>query len=319
MVQGPDIMKVFGSKTADWLLRENEFPNNPGLEERMNLIQQNLKNVNDDFWLSTYYSNVLYQIKTLSRFESGTGFYFTEKPGWNFKAMNSAHGVWAELRHDTILYVKQNYAEMGGGGLYPTFRTKPLPQTVHYIEPNVPFWITSAIGISKIYGILEKYNFLDARTAQVLVSLHEIFCKAAEISLLEADDKEVSINDLIWISRIANQLVSIVLAHAGGSFITVDDIDNFRMALVADVFTNAEIGKVLEAAVGIPYRLYIPLNDKQGGKRIAVGYGFSYYEFHQPMSERLNNDEWKAIVYNERSDMSKYLPYWMQGRVQSAR
>jgi hypothetical protein len=91
------------------------------------------------------------------------------------------------------------------------------------------------------------------------------------------------------------------------------------MAFVADVYTNAEIGQVLETAVGIPYRLYIPLNDKQGGKRIAVGYGFSYYEFHQPMENRLNNDDWKAIVYADNPNMNQYLPFWMQGRVQPPR
>jgi hypothetical protein len=221
------------------------------------------------------------------------------------------------LHHDTILYVKQNYAEMGGGGEeQPTFRTRPLPQPIHYIEPNIPFWITSAIGIQKIYSILEKYNYLDGRTAQALVGLHEIFSKAVEISILQANDMEVPATDLIWISRIPRQLASIVMIHLGGASAMVDDENSLRMALVADVYTNAEIGMVLEAAIGIPYRLYIPLNDGQGGKRIAVGYGFSYYEFHLPMANRLNNDEWKAIVYSNNPDMTRFLPYWMQGRVQ---
>jgi hypothetical protein len=91
------------------------------------------------------------------------------------------------------------------------------------------------------------------------------------------------------------------------------------MALVADVFTAAEQNLVLESAVGIPYRLYIPLNDKQGGKRIAVGYGFSYYEFTQPISNRLNNEQWKAIVYTDNFDMKNYHPFWMQGKVSRAK
>jgi len=91
------------------------------------------------------------------------------------------------------------------------------------------------------------------------------------------------------------------------------------MALVADVFTNAEYEVVLETAVGIPYRLYIPLNDRQGGKRIAIGYGFSYYEFTHPMSDRLNNEQWKAIVYSNYASMTRYLPFWMQRKVQPAK
>ena len=318
MVRGLDIMKVFGSKTADWLLKESDYKKYNGLEGALNSIQSSLENLKNDYWFSAYYTNILYQIKTLAQFENGTGFYFTEKPGWNLKAMNSSHGVWAELRHDTILYVKQQYGEMGGGGfMEPTFRTKPLPAPVHYLEPNVPFWNTSAAAFQKMYEILGKYGYLDDVTKMVLGSMQQLFVKAAEISVLEAEDKEVSRNDLTWISRISRELAYIVLEHLGGNI--VDDVDSMKMALVADVYTNAETGMVLETAVGIPYRLYVPLNDGQGGKRIAVGYGFSYYEFNQPMSNRLNNEEWKSIVYKNDSDMKKYLPSWMKGMVHPAK
>jgi hypothetical protein len=319
MVRGLDILKVFGSQTADRLLRESDYrnPETPSLERTLNAMQQSLKDVKDDYWLSTYYTNILYQIKTQALFENGTGFYFTEKPGWNLKAMNAAHGTWAELRHDTLLYVKQNYAEKGGGDGELSFRTKPLPEPIHYIEPNTPFWITSAIGIQKLYSILEKYDHLDGRTAQVLAGMYSLFVKAIEISMLEADNQEVSRYNLNWIRSFASELARLVITHIESG--VIEDNDSLRMALVADVFTNAETGTVLETAVGIPYRLYIPLNDRQGGKRIAVGYGFSYYEFSQPMSNRLNNDEWKAIVYSDKPNMTKYLPFWMQGKVQPAK
>jgi hypothetical protein len=319
MVQGLDIFKVFGSKTADRLLKESDYPKWPNLEKVLNGMQQSLENVKDDFWLSTYYTNILYQIKTQALFENGAGFYFTEKPGWNLKAMNSAHGTWAELRHDTILYVKQSYAEMSGGRMDPTFRTKPLPAPVHYIEPNIPFWIASAIGIQKMYTILDKYHYLDKKTGEVLTGMHRCFVIAAEISRLEAENQAVSRTDLTWISNFADELAALVLVNEGNTFGYMDNSDNLRMALIADVFTDGDTGAALETAVGIPYRFYIPLNDKQGGKRIAIGYGFSYYEFTQPISSRLNNDEWKAIVYNGSPDMKKYLPFWMQGQVQTAK
>jgi hypothetical protein len=320
MVRGLDILKVFGSQTADRLLREREYsnPETPNLETRLNEMQQSLRNLRDEYWLSTYYTNILYQIRTQALFENGAGFYFTEKPGWNLKAMNAAHGTWAELRHDTILYVKQSGAEMGGyGDVEPTFRTKPLPEPIHYIEPNVPFWITSAMGIQKLYTILEKYDHLDGRTAQVLSGMHSLFVKAAEISVIEAENQEVSLTDLKWISTIDRELAKLIMTYTPGDWL--GDTDALRMALVADVFTNAEGGVVLETAVGIPYRLYIPLNDRQGGKRIAIGYGFSYYEFTHPMSNRLNNEQWKAIVYVDNPNMTQYLPFWMQGKVQPPR
>jgi hypothetical protein len=320
MVMGLDILKAFGSKTADRLLKESDYLKWPELEQILNSFQQNLSNVKDDFWFSTYYSNTLYQIRTQALFENGAGFYFTEKPGWGLKAMNSAHGTWAELRHDTILYVKQSYAELSGGGDWePTFRYKPLPEPIHYIEPNVPFWVTSAIGIQKLYAILEKYDYMDGITARALAGMHDLFVKAAEISRLEADDREVPVTDLLWIKNVPYQLSSLVIAQLSRGGGWMDDINSLRMALVADVFSSGEIRSVLETAVGIPYRLYIPLNDKQGGKRIALGYGFSYYEFAHPMSDRLNNDQWKAIVYSTNPDMKNYLPFWMQGKAKPAK
>jgi hypothetical protein len=170
--------------------------------------------------------------------------------------------------------------------------------------------------MQKMYMILQKYDFLDGETAQKLTGMHELFVKAAEISALEADNKSVPDEDLTWIGKMANVLAKLVLPLevSGG---IVDDPDSFRMAVVADVFTNAETGLVMETGVGIPYRLYIPLNDKQGGKRIATGYGFSYYEWSQPMSNRLNDEEWKDIVYNKPATaVDAYLPFWMKGKVQ---
>ena len=314
MVQGLDIMKVFGSVTADWLLSKSDYPKHQGLEDILNSIQKDLDKLTSDYWMSTYYANNLYQIKSLAVFEKGTGFYFTERPGWNIKAMNSAHGAWAELRHDTILYVKQSYAEMGGGREEPTFRTKPLPEPVHYLEPNIPFWNTCVTAFKKLHEILSKYDYLDNTTDRALKGMQQLYEKAEEISMLETEDKEVSRSNLNWISRIANELSYRVMSYEKGNII--EDKNTLRMALAADVFTNAETGMVLETAVGIPYRLYIPLNDGQGGKRIAIGYGFSYYEFSQHISNRLNNEEWKEIVYSNNHDMNQYLPFWMKGIVQ---
>ena len=40
---------------------------------------------------------------------------FMRSTSWLDKQLNTALGSWAELKHDTILYAKQVYAEMGGG------------------------------------------------------------------------------------------------------------------------------------------------------------------------------------------------------------
>ena len=312
MVRGLDVMKAFGSKTADSLLAASDYPVMDGLKERLDGIEGEFSSYDPAFWDRTYYNDVLFQVKAQAQFEPGAGFYFTEGPGWGKKAMLSAHGTWTELRHDTLLYVKQGAAERAGDGDFePTFRTEPIPDPVHYLEPNVPFWQGATVSAQRLLRTLDEYDLLDEETAKAFGRFREICAKAADIAMLEASDKSVPLNDVKWIAKIPAELIHLVLVHVDGGD-TVDE-DQLRMALVADVFTNFELGKVLEVAIGIPYRIYVPLNDAQGGKRIAVGYSFSYYEYPRTMSDRLTDESWKKIVYEPRADLGKYLPFWMEG------
>jgi hypothetical protein len=312
MVRGLDIMKAFGSRTADSLLEASDYPKMPGLQQRLDSLENEFSAHDSDFWERSYYNSVLFQVKTQAQFEPGAGFYFTEGRGWGKKAMLSSHGTWSELRHDTLLYAKQSAAERAGDGDFaPTFRTKPIPDPVHYIEPNLPFWQGSTLGIQLLLKTLDEYGLLDEATAQAFRQLQEIYAKAAKIVELEAMDKPVDPADVKWIATMPYALVYLVLIHVEGGDIT--DENQLRMAIVADVFTNLELERVLETAVGIPYRIYVPLNDGQGGKRIAIGYVFSYYEFQKGLSERMSDEDWKKIVYQPDAKLEKYEPFWSQG------
>jgi hypothetical protein len=309
MVRGLDIMKAFGSRTADSLLARSDYPAMEGLEQRLDIIEREFDSRDAKFWQRSYYSAALFQVRTQARFEPGAGFYFTESPAWGTKAMLSAHGTWSELRHDTILYAKQSGAERSGGGDFePTFRTEAIPEPVHYLEPNLPFWQGSAVAVQKFLKTLDVYGLLDEETSTAFVRLQEICAKAARISLTESRDLPLSPADLAWIATIPAELVPLVFIHVGEG--DVEDADQLRMAIVADVFTNAELGKVLETGLGIPYRIYVPLNDGQGGKRIAVGYGFSYYEFEKPIGERMTDETWKTLVYSPGADLEAFKPFW---------
>ena len=311
IVRGLDIMKVFGSNTAEILLSKSDYPNMEGLKEKLDNLQEEFSSLDSNFWKKSYYNRVLYQIKTLATFEQGAGFYFTETPAWNIKSQLSAHGTWAELRHDTILYVKQSFAERAGDGDYePTFRTKPLPKPVHYIEPNIPFWESSVSAVSELYNIYLIYDLLDDESEYALKKLLENYKMALEICKKEAANEPITENENAWIPTFISSLNNIVLVHNNKGY--VDNHDLLKMACIADIFTNGDLGLCVETGVGFPHRIYVPLNDSQGGKRIAVGYIFSYYEFNQPMNSRMTDDEWKKIVYkvNNLPKLPDYMPFW---------
>jgi len=309
IVRGLDVMKVFGSKTAEALLQSSDYPEMEGLKEALDKLENIYASYDSDFWNQTYYNQVLYQVKTQATFEQGAGFYFTESPAWNIKSQIAAHGTWAELRHDTILYVKQVMAERAGDGDFePTYRTEPLPKPVHYVEPNVPFWEGSLASVTKLMSIYDYYNLLDEESRYALERLHEIYSRLLSIAKAEAENKPISEEDNEWITTVASALGRIAMVHNDKGYVNDDDL--LRMACIADVFTNNELGVCLEVGVATPTRLYVPLNDSQGGKRIAIGYGFSYVEFTHPSNDRMTDEQWKAIVYKPNQNLDEYMPFW---------
>ncbi len=314
IVRGLDITRAFGSTTADYLLGQSDYPVMPGLDKLLASIAARVTAMEPDIWTETYYNQVLYQIKTQAVFEPGSGFYFTESPQWGIKSQLAAHGTWAALRHDTILYVKQVYAERAGDGDYsPTYRTDPLPQPVHYIEPNLAFLRGALNSILKLKMIAHNYQLQDEEFLSRSQELEQILTRSIKIGEQEYNDSPLSTADLQWIRTVPKQLSKLVVPPGANYSMFSDDPDSLRGAIVADVYTNMELGLALETATGIPHRLYIALNDGQGGKRIAQGYGFSYYEFTVPYNKRLTNEEWRSEVYREDADLSGHLPFWMEG------
>lgn len=318
LVRGLDVMKVFGSKTADSILNEYDIKkgenNQDGyfggenLEGNINSVQEEFAKLKPEFWTKNYYNSVLNEIKTQACFEQGAGYYFTESPFWNVKSLISSHSTWAELRHDTILYVKQVCAEMAGGAdLEPTFRTKEIPLPVNYIEPNLPFWQASKISVDILRDTLKEYGFMDTEIEKALQALTEIATKAIDIVRKEAADKPITENENNWIRTIPYYLANGVKLK---SYAFANDEKDVQMACIADVFTNAELNVCLEVGVAQPVKLYVPLNDGQGGKRVAVGFIPDYVEFYKDADDRMTDDTWKEMVYKKKVDIYEYEPFW---------
>ena len=60
------------------------------------------------------------------------------------------------------------------------------------------------------------------------------------------------------------------------------------MAIIADIHSDYPTGQCLEEAVGRPLLLYV-IVDIAGDLRVTQGSAFSYYEFSQPIAERLTD------------------------------
>jgi hypothetical protein len=309
MVKGLDIMAVFGNRAALALLKD-DFDNVANFKEQYMEMRTLIQGFDEISWRKTFYNGYLKLVQEITTFQKGRGFYFTQSDMWDNKALIASHASWAELRHDTILYVKQSYAERAGGGMdEPVFDIDPIPEPVNYVEPNLGFFYWLQVLLLDSMDIMGESGFMDDNFRTKFSDFNNIVNVLTEIVEKEVQDEPISREQNEFIRSVPGKLARIVLPPKA-TFGGYGDVDKFKMALVADVHTDALDGVVLEVATGIPYRVYVALNDGHGGKRIAIGYTYSYYEFHQPMSDRLNDDQWKEVVYTKTDTLDRYLPQW---------
>jgi hypothetical protein len=204
------------------------------------------------------------------------------------------------------------YAEMSGGDdMEPTYSIIPYKRPAHYIEPNLPFFLTMESLLVNMITELGGRGLISEVWKEKYLSLLDLTRNSREIVENEILDDPISVERNEFIVSVPDKLARIVVPPGSSPETYTDNPDDLKMALVADVFTNSGLEIVLEVATGIPYRMHVALVDGQGGRRIATAYTFSYYEFTNPMDERLNDDEWKEQVYAPGADLSGYLPDWV--------
>jgi hypothetical protein len=78
-----------------------------------------------------------------------------------------------------------------------------------------------------------------------------------------------------------------------------------HMALIADIHTG--YGSVLEVGVGPAYEILVLVPRRAGGRLLARGAVFSYFEFLHPMSDRLTDEKWQQMLKDRRAPS---LPEW---------
>jgi hypothetical protein len=211
------------------------------------------------------------------------------------------------LKHDTILYAKQAYAELGGGGHNP-----PLPKdAVGYVEPVPEFYARLSALATMTRDGLQSRGLLgekDANSLERIIRLSDAFQVMAEKELRG----EPLTQDEAWLIRFyGGELEHLVMASGD-----VPDEDPAatpmmdeepQAAIIADVATAPDYNRdgvpdptVLEVGVGRVDEIYavVPATDENGSTflQIAKGGVFSYYEFPWPAADRLTDEKWRQML-----------------------
>jgi len=286
--RGLDIMALFSSKRAKEILKELGDTNYSDYEKKFSELKAKIDSLPQEEWFKNLYWNWLYVLKSLLK-EFGKGYQtFMQTKAWQDKELNTALASWAELRHDTILYVKQSYtmAELGG---------RPEPKIVGYVEP-VPEFYTRLLNLTKmtnngLKGLVPQEELEKLKIGPALERFSEILEKLLEISKKELENKSLTEEEYNFIKNFGGISEGAIKFVAEGE----TDPDIFKTTLIADVHTEGNTKKVLEEGVGYIKTLVVAYKLPEGHILVGVGPVFSYYEFKQPMEKRLTDEAWREM------------------------
>lgn len=251
--------------------------------------------------------------------DSGSQQFFYRGGGmWEWKKLLTASASWAELKHDTVLYAKQNGAEMGGGAEWTPGEFEP-PRPRGYVEPQPQAFsrvLQASEKLTEVLSLMKKSSsqYSDGEYERKLKLFAKLCLTARDIAEKEARGLELSTDDFANIEMLSRAFTSDLLLPEG-MFWAEDDAnrEQVKMALVTDVASDYMSETVLHVATGAPRRIFVYVDDTFAGPRITTGFVYSYYEFEREMSDgRMTDEEWKPLVYGEehQDELEALRPAW---------
>jgi hypothetical protein len=243
-----------------------------------------------DEWAATVYDAWLYALEAVWA-SHGTPYPdYMRRDAWAAKDLQSGLGSYTELKHDTILYAKQRLAEGGG---------PPWTEQRHWVEPDPVVYRRLAAVTGMFQQGMRARDLLEPDDPRdyILTKVGSFLLRLADIADDELAGRPLTNEDREYLSGIGSTMEWLWLISAdqpeGGEPILGQDANS---ALIADIDTS--MNGALEVATGRVDTIYVIVPDNDGGFHVAVGGVYSFYEFFQPASNRLNDLEWHAMLDN---------------------
>ena len=295
--RGLDVMAVLGSKRALTVLDNLGDSKYEHYQESFDKLKKQFDEVSEKDYNQNLYWSWLYALKSLVSEPAAKGWpTFMQTDAWKDKELNAALGSWAALRHDTILYVKQSYTpgiHATSGGAAP--REFPV---VGYVEP-MPEFYARLIALTRMTEKgLDDQKVLDEQSKARLEALDEVLNRLLNISQRELANSKLTEDDYAFIKDFAANINGIVTGSGSATQ---------KTTLVADVHTVQNTSQVLEEATGYIRWMLVAYKLPEGHILVGVGPVYSYYEFKQPMSDRLTDEKWREMLG---SGKAPALPEW---------
>lgn len=289
---GLDIPAVFGSNVAYTLADESGATSYEGYTEHVSALREEVNGISAESWLENLNGGWLWALQPFASRDAAIIPPLMQTEAWKRKELATFLGSWTELKHATLLYAEQPLGGGGGGGMPPEVTS------YSFVEPNPQVFARIAILSALLHdGLIERGLISETQfgaSNSLIDSLETIgglSAWLAEAARKELAGEPLPEEDYFFLQeQIGSVLTSIRLYIEQWLSDPPDDT-----SLVADVASNTVTSEALHVAIANPDLIYVVTNSPFG-LTLTRGAVYSYYEFVNPIDQRMNDDEWRALV-----------------------
>lgn len=280
-----DLAAAFGSEFAYGVQAESGATGYARYDDQLQAMRAAVAERPHEDWGGTVYDAWLYALEPLWAPHGQAFPDFMRTDAWAAKDHQTGFGSYAELKHDTILFTKQAVAE---GGVE---RTHERPR--NWVEPDPVAFGRLAAAVGLMRGGLADRDLLTGEQDGLLGDAEELFSFFRGIAEDELAGLPIDEKDNRRLTLIGGELEGLFWRTADRTGAGVSEADQ-DAAIIADIARGGN--DVVEIGTGRVDQIYVLVPDDEGSFQVAVGGVYSYYEFLQPVAERLTDEAWRAML-----------------------
>ncbi|MCD4706800.1 MAG: DUF3160 domain-containing protein [Candidatus Sabulitectum sp.] len=288
MPSGLDVAASFRCQAALDILEEDGTMLYGNYPDTLAAMQEMVDNYTEEDWHATLYMCWLHSLRLLSAPREEGYPDFMQTDAWDRCTLSTFLASWAMLRHDTILYAKQSYTAEAGC-CPPT--DQPVP-SAGFVEPVPEVYAELRATLQMARKGLEHYDISDDRLSMQFERAESLLGTLQSIAERELAGEMLTESDADFLKGFAEALEATI------SWGEITD-EGLETSLIADVHTDQNTSSVLEVASGNLDNCVVIYRRADGVVEAAIGPVLSYYQFSQPMNDRLTDEAWRTMLRSD--------------------